>query len=295
MELLIVIVVIAILAAITVVAYNGVQDRARASAASSAASQARKKVEFYRAENDAYPLTLAATGLSDSGSASYQYSVNTNTGTYCITATTSNVSYYVNNSTTTSPTPGGCAGHGQGGVAAITNLVFNPSTDGSSGWNTGGAVLASSYVSGFDGATRAFRATRTGTGAAVILGELDSSVVGNAPYSFRISLRSSAAITANVQLRGSPSSAHASASTSIGLQPGQVHTVSASVTSWNGGHTDPKIAVAWSDGAAGAWLEVTKAFVTTGNSFTGNYADGNSPNWTWNGTPNASTSTGPPL
>ena len=41
-ELLIVIVVIAILAAITIVAYNGIQDRARASAASAALSSAVK-------------------------------------------------------------------------------------------------------------------------------------------------------------------------------------------------------------------------------------------------------------
>ena len=43
-ELLIVVVVIAILAAITIVAYNGINDRAKASAASSAVQQAVKKV-----------------------------------------------------------------------------------------------------------------------------------------------------------------------------------------------------------------------------------------------------------
>ena len=43
-ELLIVIVVIAILAAITIVAFNGIQERARVSAVSSALNQANKKL-----------------------------------------------------------------------------------------------------------------------------------------------------------------------------------------------------------------------------------------------------------
>ena len=45
-ELLIVIVVIAILAAITIVAYNGIQNRAKASEASAALAQAKKKLEL---------------------------------------------------------------------------------------------------------------------------------------------------------------------------------------------------------------------------------------------------------
>ena len=44
-ELLIVIVVIAILAAITIVAYTGVQERAEASALQSLAKQAYQKIE----------------------------------------------------------------------------------------------------------------------------------------------------------------------------------------------------------------------------------------------------------
>src|SRR5690606_9998958 len=54
-ELLIVIVVIAILAAITVVAYTGIQQRAQNSTTISATQQAIKLLELYRAENGAYP------------------------------------------------------------------------------------------------------------------------------------------------------------------------------------------------------------------------------------------------
>ena len=56
-ELLIVIVVIAILAAITIVAYNGLQARARASAAQSAAETMQKKIEAFNSVTGAYPVT----------------------------------------------------------------------------------------------------------------------------------------------------------------------------------------------------------------------------------------------
>ena len=62
-ELLIVIVVIAILAAITIVAFNGIQERSRQSAVTAAATQAAKKVQLHFAENSTYPATLADVGI----------------------------------------------------------------------------------------------------------------------------------------------------------------------------------------------------------------------------------------
>jgi len=54
-ELLIVVVIIAILAAITIVAYNGIQGRAKASAAQSLASQVAKKAEAWNSIVGSYP------------------------------------------------------------------------------------------------------------------------------------------------------------------------------------------------------------------------------------------------
>lgn len=72
-ELLIVIVVIAILAAITIVAYNGIQQRAHTTSQKTAAENLAKKIEAYNAVNNAYPtsntaalMTTALNAVSDS-------------------------------------------------------------------------------------------------------------------------------------------------------------------------------------------------------------------------------------
>lgn len=58
-ELLVVIVVIGILAAITIVAYNGVQNRARATSNQAMAQEVQNKAEIYAADagNGVYPST----------------------------------------------------------------------------------------------------------------------------------------------------------------------------------------------------------------------------------------------
>ena len=73
-ELLIVIVVIAILAAITVAAYNGIQNRSRTSAGSANASSVLKKAELYNSLYSGYPTycqlvtnTVAPTGTPTTG------------------------------------------------------------------------------------------------------------------------------------------------------------------------------------------------------------------------------------
>lgn len=68
-ELLIVIVVIGILAAITIVAYNGITQRANSANAQSAANTAIKKLEAYNADTStatypAYPSLLTAAAAT---------------------------------------------------------------------------------------------------------------------------------------------------------------------------------------------------------------------------------------
>ena len=61
-ELLIVIVVIAILAAITIVAYNGIQQRANNTSVINAAKNSVNLVNAYVAANNAYPLASNGSG-----------------------------------------------------------------------------------------------------------------------------------------------------------------------------------------------------------------------------------------
>jgi prepilin-type N-terminal cleavage/methylation domain-containing protein len=66
-ELLVVIVVIAILAAITIVAYNGIQNRANDTAIQTDLANAAKKFEIYRIDYGSFPQTstdLANLGVS---------------------------------------------------------------------------------------------------------------------------------------------------------------------------------------------------------------------------------------
>jgi len=68
-ELLIVIVVIGILAAITIVSFNGVTARANTTSAKAAAAAADKKAEAYNAEKSRYPIVsteLTAAAQTDS-------------------------------------------------------------------------------------------------------------------------------------------------------------------------------------------------------------------------------------
>jgi prepilin-type N-terminal cleavage/methylation domain-containing protein len=63
-ELLIVIVVIGILAAITIVAYNGIQQRAQNSKTTSAVNAYIKGLSIYASDNGAYPASFAATNVA---------------------------------------------------------------------------------------------------------------------------------------------------------------------------------------------------------------------------------------
>lgn len=70
-ELLIIIVVIGILAAITIVAYNSVQNRANDAAVQSDLGNAARQLEMYRADHGNYPIgdsyTVIAPQLQSAG------------------------------------------------------------------------------------------------------------------------------------------------------------------------------------------------------------------------------------
>lgn len=132
-ELLIVVVVIAILAAITIVAYNGIQNRAKESALQSAVAQAGKKVAAYGVQNsDTFPADKAAfmtqANLSDTSDTTYSYMAGDTARGYCVSATSSNAALpqYAFSSTSGGAVKGLC----------VKNFAMNPSMEaaGTTGW-----------------------------------------------------------------------------------------------------------------------------------------------------------------
>lgn len=125
-ELLIVVVVIAILSAITIVSYNGIISRAKNSAALSNVEQIGKKVVVYALSNGvSLPSTLAIAGITDSGGSTYQYSINSansavTLSTFCLTANKDGISAQIvgTSESINKPTFGPCAGHT--GIAPTT-------------------------------------------------------------------------------------------------------------------------------------------------------------------------------
>jgi prepilin-type N-terminal cleavage/methylation domain-containing protein len=108
-ELLVVIVVIGILAAITIVSYNGIQQRANLATLKIDMSSAAKTLELANIGGGTYPATLTSAALKASPGTTYQYTYTSSSNTYCLTGTNNGVAY---TASTASPTPsvGVCPG-----------------------------------------------------------------------------------------------------------------------------------------------------------------------------------------
>lgn len=93
-ELLIVVVVIAILAGLVTVGYNGISQRARESTLKSDLQGTATKLGVYRTTNDSYPATLGDNAVQ-SAQTNLLYTARSD-GTYCLTAQygSTNVSFF---------------------------------------------------------------------------------------------------------------------------------------------------------------------------------------------------------
>jgi len=139
-ELLIVVVVIAILAAITVVSYNGIKSQAERAATQSAIEQATKKILTYKVMSGSLPSSLDqlndGNGLATGGSTRYAYTVEDDQ--FCLTAATPDLryTYYIEHEG--APVKeGACEGHlailtgfpSRGGSTNITYLTASGGGD----------------------------------------------------------------------------------------------------------------------------------------------------------------------
>lgn len=288
-ELLIVIVVIAILAVITIVAFNGVQERARTSAVSSALSFASRKLELYAVDNGAYPATLDLAEITDTTSASYQYTVGSPATTYCLTGTQGKTSLYISNSAKT-PAKGGCPGHLVGGAAPITNYATNPMLRNNAvNWNAITRVTDAQSESGW-------AAEKASAGHQLYFGVTLPSEATTGVYAIDLWLPSDETVESKV-VRLWAERVTSPWTQWMTLSPPVNVTITKTKQRFYTTFTKP---VGETNGyfgirdATGNRVRASAAFVslTTGSP---GYADGSSPGWSWNGTADASTSTGPAL
>jgi prepilin-type N-terminal cleavage/methylation domain-containing protein len=133
-ELLVVIVIIGILAAITIISYTGISGRATVAAMQSDLNGAANQLKQYQVINSAYPTTLDCSStpaansicLKASNSNTYTYTPNntTNPPTFSLTETNTNGTAYVITDST-----------GPTSTVAVTpvNLTFNATSTGSTG------------------------------------------------------------------------------------------------------------------------------------------------------------------
>lgn len=141
-ELLIVVVVIAILAAITVVAYNGITGRSRDASVSSDVLAAVKKLETLKIESTSgqYPSSLTGTGITASGSNVYDYEYSSIDNSFCIQSSNGATVWYAS-SVQTAAKPGTC---GSDGMIGQWTFNGNANDSGPNGLNatTSGVTLA---------------------------------------------------------------------------------------------------------------------------------------------------------
>lgn len=333
-ELLIVVVVIAILAAITIVAYNGISNRAKLSALTSTASQASKKVLLYATTNsEAYPNTLADVGIVNAGGKTYQYSVNSSTNPqgFCLSVADGSTSVYTatnftytGSSTQTlnqsSPVVGSCPGHSGGGQTLITNAAINPrglSTNGSE-WGTRYGTNRTWVTGVSDGPTADLNSyvrftqvsTQSGSGRGI---DLRTNLDTNPSATQAWPVTAGEPLTLSLYTRSSVSNTklqiiyrvHDGTGTWLGSGGVFCPAVNYTANTWvritcdiNPPATGYLGATArYQDSASwpsGSTIDATGLMLSNGSTVPA-FADGNSPGWVWTGAANSSASTGPAL
>ena len=297
-ELIIVIAVIAILATVTIVAYNGVQQNAHQSALLSDLDNSAAIMARDLNDNGAYATSVTAAdggnGLPTNSGTTYQYTVNNSASppTFCLTGTNSNISYYINNNLDT-PTKGACPGDGVNGVPPITNLSTNPrALSGAGGWTSNNStiypVTTGVAVTGQPNGitTAAMSQLAAGQSNASVLSIYNIDNMGNSTTSRTVGA------WVYVSASGYQAYIYAPTPTYVALSPNTWTYVQSSspITGW------AMVAVTKISGLAGSsdYAYATGSMVVAGSG-SYNFADGSSSSsWVWNGAVNTSTSTGPP-
>jgi prepilin-type N-terminal cleavage/methylation domain-containing protein len=152
-ELAVVILIIGILAAISVVAYNGFQTRAAETALLSDLTNAGAQLEADNHTDHHFPagkeLANGGKGLAASDQTEYEYTYTSANNSYCLTGTSTRKgvkAYYITSDSPDTPKEGVCSGHhvSPGSLPApyvqVEYVTFNGSTYLDTGINQIGAI-----------------------------------------------------------------------------------------------------------------------------------------------------------
>lgn len=195
-ELLVVIVIIGILAAITIVSYTGISQKATISSLQSDLTSSSQQLKLFQVDNSSYPNSITDCPTPSAGNMclkvsngnSYSYGVNntSNPQTFCITTTNGNLSYMITPQST--PVAGGCPNYN--GLVLFLDAAVSASYPGT------GATWADLSGNNSNGTLSSAIYTNT-NGGAISFGGAGDSV--NIPYAAQFNIRN--AITLSIWIK----------------------------------------------------------------------------------------------
>lgn len=305
-ELLIVVVVIAILAAITIVAYNGITNRAKESTVRNDVANAVKSLEVFKVTNSRYPTSQNEAKLAASGGNTPSYTAYDAGNGFCVAYNNGTTEYYATN--VVQPKVGVCT--------PITNIATNPSLEtNNTGWSarwfgSGGSGTNAAGSEGSLCGARGWRKTWTTAGGYQDIGfqySVPTGIVPGADYAISVSARASFPTTHRAWISWYDSGGTQISSSNTGSYyeaptPGEVEEITFNVTAPAGTVTG---LIVWGpypmlSGQPGFGTQIPVGATLDGDcvllapsSRPALFADGSSPNWTWSGAQNTSTSSGP--
>jgi len=161
-ELLVVIVVIGILAAITIVSYTGVSQKALAVSLQSDLASASKQLKIYQVSNDAFPefnncslalSTYICLKSSPGNTLLYTPAAGSKPQTFSLTAEKDSVKYIVTNDSKPSlviPDPNWLAGQAEAGypTSLVGKRIYYQNTSGNPQWQSDSNMCVSPQCSG---------------------------------------------------------------------------------------------------------------------------------------------------
>lgn len=301
-ELLIVVVVIAILAAITIVSYNGISGRAKNTAAVANLSNVYDQLGVHQVLNATYPVandcsvspavnTICFAPVSDT---SYQYTVDNTVSppTFCVTSWNGTKNYRIDQDTSLAVV-GTCTGHVANGATAptITNLAVNPSLNSNAtAWNSAGAISSVARVSIADlpGFTWAYSGNATASGGRMCMGDNNNILTSGQTYAVTMWAKGPAGGQIAWQVTDAPGATYGSI-TNIGTATGGWQKVQYTFVPTA---ATIRVCLRMVGSSNFGNIYITGLMVTNGST-NYNYADGNTSGWAWSGTANNSTSSGP--